>query len=98
MICDKGHRCSISYKDFMKPSGCKICKSLTLKEKFSTPLIEIENIVKKRNFKLIDIEHSNNKTYLQLQCENGHFRRIPLDSFKKGTGCKICSDVKRKYL
>ena len=49
----------------------------------------IQSLVEKRGYKLLE-PYKNKKTKLKLQCPNGHYHEIRLDSFIKGSGCKQC--------
>jgi len=47
-----------------------------------------------RRYKLVSDTYKNRTEYLEYICPEGHRGRISWASFKKGSGCKVCSNSK----
>lgn len=95
MICDRGHKCSIRYNDFIRPSGCATCKSENTRAMKLMPVKDIEFMVSNRGYILNEIERVGHRTYLHITCKEGHNRKMTLDGFKSGAECKKCKDKEK---
>ncbi|MGU8937517.1 hypothetical protein ACV3U6_07695 [Clostridium perfringens] len=87
IMCDKGHRYSVTPNSFKSGRRCPICSSKhpeTAKEYFIKQ-------VKDEGYKLVG-DYVNSKTKLELECNKGHKYFVNPNNFKTGYRCPICSN------
>lgn len=81
-----GYEFKISWDNFKQRKSCPQCS-----KKVKPTIMEIKNLAKKRDYKLITNKYINSKTkmeFLHLECGNKYF--ASWDTFKKGVGCSFC--------
>ena len=92
VICNKGHKTTITWNNFATGKGCKICAN-NQKLDFNT----IKKEFKKKGWQIISNNYKNNKTPLKVICNNGHKTTISLVNFKNGHNCKFCTNNNIKH-
>ena len=88
IMCDKGHRYSVTPNSFKSGRRCPICSSKhpeTAKEYFIKQ-------VKDEGYKLVG-DYVNSKTKLELECNKGHKYFVKPNSFKTGNRCPHCNTI-----
>ena len=93
-ICPNGHKRWISWGDFQRNRGCKMCFSESKK-------MDIEFIKKEFERKeciLLTTEYENNKQRLSYICSNGHRQSITWSKFQQGGYCPICKQLEKKEM
>lgn len=97
--CPKGHVFQMSFNNFKKGQRCPICARENQNRIPKNPNNKkhsqkyIEELVESRGYKLLE-PYVNKRTKLKLECPNGHYHEIRLDSFQNGSGCKQCMKEK----
>lgn len=93
--CIKGHIFEMSFNNFKKGQRCPKCARENQNRIPKKPNNKkhsqeyIEELVEARGYKLLE-PYINKRTKLKLECPNGHYHEIRLDSFQNGSGCKQC--------
>ena len=93
--CPEGHQFEMSFNNFKKGQRCPICSRLNQNRIPNKPNNTkhtneyIQKIVEDKGYKLLE-PYVNKRTKLKLECPNGHYHEIRLDSFQNGSGCKQC--------
>ena len=93
--CPKGHEFTMAFNNFKKGQRCPICARINQNRVPNKPNNKkhsneyIQTIVEERGYKLLE-PYINKRTKLKLECPNGHYHEIRLDSFQNGSGCKQC--------
>ena len=93
--CPHNHIFLMSFNNYKKGQRCPICARKNQQRIPKNPSNikhsqeYIINLVESRGYKLLE-PYKNKRTKLKLQCPNGHYHEIRLDSFKNGSGCKQC--------
>lgn len=96
--CINGHIYYMSFANFKSGNRCKTCKyeEFSIKRKISYDdvkyYIEIES---KSGYKLISKEYKNNRTHIDVQCQNGHIYGVKFSNFKTGYRCRKCSGCEK---
>lgn len=97
--CPKGHIFQMTFNNFKKGQRCPICARENQNRIPKNPNNKkhsqeyIKNLVESRGYKLLE-PYVNKRTKLKLECPNGHYHEIRLDSFQNGSGCKQCMKEK----
>lgn len=95
ILCPEGHEFEMTFNNFKKGQRCPICARLNQNRVPNKPNNKkytneyIKSIVEERGYKLLE-PYVNKRTKLKLECPNGHYHEIRLDSFQNGSGCKQC--------
>ena len=99
--CPEGHEFKMSFNNFKKGQQCPICSRKNQNRCPNKPNNKkhsndyIRKLVEDRGYKLLE-PYVNKRTKLKLECPNGHYHEIRLDSFQNGSGCKQCMINKMK--
>jgi hypothetical protein len=83
--CSNGH---VVVKDpylIREGRNCKICRYEKLDK-------EINEVLKERNFSLIDVITDSKKRILRLQCPLGHIWQTSFSKIRIGRGCHYCNN------
>ncbi len=89
-ICPNGHRGKISFNNFRKGSGCKICGYDTVSKKLKFTLKTIKKEFEKYNYILLSDKYEYSSNKLKYICPNGHRGEISWNDFKQGHRCSRC--------
>ena len=85
-ICPKGHRHSITWRNWRQGKRCFYC--------FGSAKLTIEFIkqeFEKEGYQFLTMEYKNSKQSLEYICPNGHKHRIKWGDWKNGVRCPYCS-------
>jgi hypothetical protein len=94
MECPEGHTIKLAWSKFKKGRCCKYCNKSRVWFK------DIVELFKKEGYEVLTKESeyiSSKKTKLKFKCDKGHFGKISLAHWKKGSRCKICYLEKRTF-
>lgn len=96
-ICENGHECKITFKDFLNGHGCKKCATKINADKQRYTLEEVQNIFIDGGCLLLSTEYNNAKQKLKYICSCGNDKaEINLSHFKSGERCMKCGIEKTK--
>lgn len=93
--CPNDHEFEMTFNNFKKGQRCPVCARKNQNRKPKKPNNKkhsneyIQSLVESRGYKLLE-PYVNKRTKLKLECPNGHYHEIRLDSFQNGSGCKEC--------
>ena len=92
--CPKGHIFEMRYNDFQQGHKCPECynKVRNLNKKYTENIID--DYIKEFGYKWISGKYKNSKSYLKLQCPEGHIYSVIYNSFQQGHRCPECSNSK----
>ena len=94
-ICPKGHKGITNYKSFHKHHGCSQCANEAVGEKvWKNRRKTLEDVKKEsvgRSEEILKSFYRNGRHYITFRCSEGHIRTVTYNSFKRGSGCKICA-------
>lgn len=99
--CNKGHEFEMTFNNFKKGQRCPLCSRINQNRVVKNPNNKkhsdefVKNLVEQRGYKLLE-PYVNKRTKLKLECPNGHYHEIRIDSFQNGSGCKQCMINKMK--
>ncbi|TOM78943.1 hypothetical protein [Vibrio parahaemolyticus] len=95
LICNNGHRCSITPKDFTnKGVRCAACRGRCPKAA-ATKFLDLAS---SKGFKVLE-PYSGNKTPVRMVCPEGHeFSKRPNDFVSQKQGCKECWETVGRHL
>lgn len=86
IVCDKGHRHSMYFKDFRNGVRCAKCRGLKLTYN------DVESYINSTGYKLISKTYINSRKNLDIKCPNGHPMKTSFDEFKNSK--RRCRDCK----
>ena len=87
--CPEGHIYNARYDNFQHGDRCKECAGLKKHD-----IDYVKKYIESFNYILLSTEYKNNKSYLKLQCPEGHIYNVIYNSFQKGRRCPKCSNSK----
>lgn len=99
MMCDKGHKCSISWDNFKYGRRCKECASKIKADKFKLNYQDVKDYIEKFGCKLLSDDYINNSKKLRIQCSCGNIYEMTFKHFKqyeKYRKCIKCRNNKSK--
>lgn len=92
LLCDRGHKVSISPTKFMMNRRCSVCAKNSNAD-FRKRLL---NKAKELNFKVLDVP-LNTVNSISFECDKGHvFKRNPSNFYNLNSKCPICNKGNRK--
>ena len=89
LICDKGHRISMSFKHFKAGHRCPICAGTA---KFSYEYVR--DYIASFGYTLLSTEYINVYQKLDVMCDKGHAYQVNFHNFRTGYRCPICNESK----
>lgn len=91
-ICENGHECKITWKNFLKGRGCKKCAVKVNADNQRHSLEEVQNIFIDGGCILLSDKYNNSKQKLKYICSCGNDKaEIDLSHFKRGERCGECA-------
>ncbi len=90
--CVNGHIFSTTLASFKaSKNSCPICSTSKL------TLDEVKTYIESFGYKLLSMGYTNNKEYLDVQCNKGHVYKVTYANFQLGYRCPYCSGSMPKY-
>lgn len=91
-ICQNGHCGVIRWADWKQGHRCPICTGV---KKHTIEYIKKE--FEKKGWICLSDKYVNAHSKLEYICPNGHHGFITWNSWQQGSGCSICSDIKKRH-
>ena len=97
LICDKGHKCSISFNKFSLNRRCKTCGYINISNKKLLKYNDIQQEFKAKKFTLITKKYTGKNQKLKFICDNNHQYEKTLVSFRSTPYCYKCKLKANKF-
>jgi hypothetical protein len=88
-ICNQGHQTTITWNNFQRGQGCKICAG-----NVQFTIDEVKKQFEDQGFLLLEEKYINNNIPMKCKCSCGEITFMPLCTVKKGANCKKCKNKK----
>ena len=85
--CKNKHQWSVIPSSIKRGMWCPYCS----KHNLIDPIGELQAIINSKGGKLISTEYINEKTYMKIECKEGHQWEAQPSNIKQGKWCPICS-------
>ena len=85
--CERGHTWRARPNDILNGTWCRKCYSIDIRERSRK---EIEAIIEGKDGKLLEIDFSEKKTKVHVECKEGHRWWTRKGNIKEGKWCKQC--------
>ncbi|MGZ0879022.1 zinc-ribbon domain-containing protein [Priestia megaterium] len=89
--CIYGHQWTATPKSIQMGRKCPVCAG-NKKHDYGT----IKSIVEKEGHTLLSSIYLNARKPLNIKCNKGHVYKMSYQNFKKGSHCKVCSQLRGK--
>lgn len=94
MICNEGHKCSISWGNFKSGRRCKVCNDIEKSKRNRKDYNEVKSYIESFGYELISKEYFNQDVLLTIKCPENHVFKMTYKMFKRGSRCPICNKSK----
>jgi len=91
VMCNKGHRVTITYADFQQGHRCSKCYNERRGDILRFGTDHVKDIFSEERYTLLS-DYKNAQTPVTVRCPNNHIWKIGLYNFKCGIRCPQCSE------